>query len=72
SYMSLKRRIIQFKSYEDPESLKQLDTLISKLQSYYDLVPEERQMAIWVLQSHLSFFVPHKPPFARHLIEEYF
>lgn len=72
SYMSLKRRIIQFKSYEDPERLKQLDELIDELQTYYDSVPEEEQMAIEVLQADLDVFVTHKTAFAEPLIEEYF
>lgn len=72
SYVSLKRRIIQFKSYEDPERLKQLDELIDELQTYYDSVPEEEQMAIEVLQADLDVFVTHKTAFAEPLIEEYF
>ncbi|MXQ49092.1 helix-turn-helix domain-containing protein [Streptococcus pneumoniae] len=72
SYVSLKRRIIQFKSYEDPERLKQLDEWIDELQTYYDSVPEEEQMAIEVLQADLDVFVTHKTAFAEPLIEEYF
>ncbi|MFU2203358.1 helix-turn-helix domain-containing protein [Streptococcus hyovaginalis] len=72
SYVSLKRRIIQFKSYEDPERLKQLDELIDELQTYYDSVPEEEQIAIEIIQAKLDVFMTRKTAFAEPLIEEYF
>lgn len=72
SYLSLKRQIIRYKSYEDPERLKVLHGLMTELHTYYDVVPEEEQLAIDIIQADLDVFETHQTVFAEPLIEEYF
>ena len=72
SYLSLKRQIIRYKSYEDSERLKVLHGLMTELHTYYDVVPEEEQLAIDIIQADLDVFETHQTVFAEPLIEEYF
>lgn len=72
-YLELKRKIVKFPTYNNPEREQKRDYFFDKVfEEYYDILPEEEQLSIDVLQASYDVHYTENIQFGTGILQEYF